>query len=330
MALALLSSMGNTAFKDQNSQTTRNIPIALHHLAIKMMPMPYTLNPHIPRIRREAAQLVIRGWSTRKVARHFGFNQSTIVRWVKKSKIYGYHSIPTLSSRPKHHPRQLSEDVIEKIIATRLRTKRTSEVVHQELLNQGVRVSLNSVRRTIDRHGLMKKRSPWKRYHPPVKRPEVLKPGDLIQVDTIHRMIDKKTRLYVFVILDVFSRWVYAEAFEKMSAATSLRFIRRAEKKAQFKFFMLQSDHGPEFGRWFVSQIKKSHRYTRIGKPNDNAYIERFNRTLQEECLDKVPNDVSKINRALKEYLSYYNHKRLHMGISLRTPIELIRCEAIG
>jgi len=25
-------------------------------------------------------------------------------------------------------------------------------------------------------------------------------------------------------------------------------------------------------------------RHTRLGKPNDNAHIERFNRTIQEEC----------------------------------------------
>jgi putative transposase len=117
-----------------------------------------------------------------------------------------------------------------------------------------------------------------------------------------------------------------------MNAATSLKFVREAEKEAGFKFNMMQSDHGPEFGRWFVSQIKKSHRYTRIGKPNDNAHIERFNRTLQEECLDKISNDVSEINRQLKVYLQYYNSERLHMGISLHVPIQLItkRFQAIG
>lgn len=77
---------------------------------------------------------------------------------------------------------------------------------------------------------------------------------------------------------------------------------------------MLQSDHGPEFGSWFVEQAKKKHRYTRIGKPNDNAHIERFNRTLQEECLDRFPDDVQVINGALKKYLRYYNQERMHMG----------------
>ena len=95
---------------------------------------------------------------------------------------------------------------------------------------------------------------------------------------------------------------------------------------------MLQSDHGPEFGMWFVTQIKKAHRYTRIGKPNDNAHIERFNRTLQEECIDKVNTNVRSINCALKKYLQYYNYERLHMGLNLKTPNQLLKnsVQAIG
>ena len=197
-------------------------------------------------------------------------------------------------------------------------------MVHQQMINEGFRVSLNSVRRTIDRAGLMKKRSIYKRFHPHVGRPYPLKPGDLIQMDTVHRMIDKKKRLYVFTLIDVYSRWAYAEAFEKMSGRTSIGFVTEAENMASFNFDMLQSDHGPEFSKWFVEQMKKNHRYTRIGKPNDNAHIERFNRTLQEECLDKIPNDVKKINCELKKYLQYYNQERLHMGINLKTPTQLL------
>ena len=286
--------------------------------------MSYTTNPHMPRVRREAAQMIRRGWSTRKVARHFGFNQSTIVRWFKKSLRYGYHAIPTQSSRPKHHPKQLNEEVVRKILDIRLKNNRTSEVVHQELLNQGIKVSLNSVRRTIDRHGLMKKRRSWKRYHPPVPRPIPLKPGDLMEMDTIHLMISEKKRIYIFVILDVFSRWGFAKCFEKMSGALMLQFIEEAGREAHFDFRMLQSDHGPEFSRWFTERVKKNHRYTRIGKPNDNAHIERFNRTLQEECIDRVQRNPEAINCALKKYLQYYNHERLHLGISLFAPIQLI------
>ena len=286
--------------------------------------MSYTTNKYMPSIRRDATELVSKGWSTRKVSRHFGFNQSTIVRWVKKTKLYGHGLIPTLSSRPKHHPNELNSDLVWKIFQTRIKNRRCAEVVHQELLNQGIKVSLSSVKRTLDRTGLLKKRSPWKRYHPHVDRPYPLNPGDLVQIDTIHLMVDEKKRIYIFVLIDVYSRWVYAKCYEKMNSQICLDFVREAQRHASFKFKMLQSDHGPEFGRWFVTQIKKNHRFTRIGKPNDNAHIERFNRTLQEECIDKLPKDVFKINCALKKYLRYYNHERLHMGINLKTPSQLL------
>lgn len=294
--------------------------------------MAYTKNPYLPRVRRDAADLVRRGWGVRKVSRYIGVSPGTISKWVQKARIYGFHAIPTLSSKPKHHPKQLASDMVKKIIATRLEHGRTSEVVHQELLNQGIEVSLNSVRRTIDRHGLMKKRSPWKRYHPHQDRPYPLKPGDLVQLDTIHLMIGEKKRIYVFVLLDVYSRWAYARAYERMNAARMFEFVQEAQQRARFRFAMLQSDHGPEFGAWFVERIAKSHRYTRVGKPNDNAHIERFNRTLQEECLDKIEPEVSIVNCALERYLQYYNTKRLHMGISLRSPAELLaKCfQAIG
>lgn len=279
----------------------------------------------MPRIRKEAAQLLVRKkWSTRKVARHFGFNQSTIVRWFKKSKTYGYNLIPTLSSKPKHHPKQLSDELVWKIFQQRIKNKRCAEVVHQELLNQGIKVSLSSVKRTLDRHGLLKKRSPWKRFHPHVDRPYPLKAGDLVQIDTIHLMINEKQRIYVFVLIDVYSRWVYAKCYAKMNSHICLNFVREAQKIASFKFEMLQSDHGPEFGKHFVDRIKKDHRFTRIGKPNDNAHIERFNRTLQEECIDKVKTNPRSINCALKKYLQYYNYERLHMGLNLKTPSQFI------
>ena len=284
----------------------------------------------MPKVRQAAAHLVLYSKLTpAEVGRRFGVGDSTVAKWVKKAKVLGYHPIPTQSSKPKHHPKELSDEVVKKIVDKRLERGRCSEVVHKEISDTGIKVSLSSVKRTLARRFLLKKRSPWKRFHPHVDRPMALQPGDLVQLDTIHRMIDDKKRLYIFVAIDVYSRWVYAKAYAKMNAATTLQFVKEAQNISLFKFKMLQSDHGPEFGKWFVTQIQKDHRYTRIGKPNDNAHIERFNRTVQEECLDKLPNNVRKINFALKEYLEYYNTKRVHLGINLRSPIQLVSVQAI-
>lgn len=286
--------------------------------------MSYTTNPAMPKVRRDAAAMVSKGYTVTQVARRYGVGTSTISKWVKKAKVIGLHPIPTKSSRPHHHPRQLPNELIWKIFHKRLLTRRCAEVVHQELRNEGTVVSLPSVKRTLNRTGLLKKRSPWKRFHPHVERPIPIKPGDLVQIDTIHTMQSEKKRMYTFVLIDVYSRWVYAKSYQRMNARTTLRFVREAERHAPFRLHMLQSDHGPEFGKWFVSQIQKSHRYTRIGKPNDNSHVERVNRTLQEECLDVELRTPAAYNRALRKYLMHYNERRLHLGIGLRAPMQLI------
>lgn len=220
----------------------------------------------------------------RKTARYIGANVSTISRWRKKDPADGWRQIPTKSSKPKHHLKQLKEDIVKKIIKLRFQTKhRCSEVIHQMLLNEGVKISINSVRRTIDRHGLMKKRSPWKRYHPHTERLEALNPGDLIQVDTVHLMKNKQERIYAFTLIDVFSRWVYARAYERANCRIALHFLRLAQFYAWFKFNNIQ------------------------------------------KCLRKLKVDVSVINKALPEYLKYYNNERFHLGINLLTPLQMLQ-----
>lgn len=237
----------------------------------------------------------------------------------------GYYPIPTLSSRPRRHPKQLSEELVGKICKLRERTKRSAEVVHRELVNQGMAVSLSSVKRTLDRMGYLKKRSPWKRYHPPILRPDVEKQGDLVQVDTLHLQTQEGQRVYVFTLLDVFSRWAYARAYPHANTRTALRFVQRAQRSASFHFKTLQSDHGSEFSQWFTDRVLSVHRHSRVRRPNDNAHLERFNRTIQEECLDEVPKTIPNLNRALEKYIPHYNGERLHFGLGLRTPLQALK-----
>ena len=288
------------------------------------MYMAYTTNPHLPRVRGEAVALLQKGWSTRKVARHLGFSQSAIVKWHARGRPFGYGPIPTRSSRPKSHPHTLPVALTDEIAGTRLRLKRSSEVVHEDLRRRGVAVSLSSVKRTLDRQYLLKKRSPWKRYHAPTARPEATAPGALLQADTIHLAINGRTVLYVFTIIDVYSRWVYALTYAKANARIALSFVKRAQTVAPFMFDCIQTDNGPEWSTHFTERLKIRHRHSRVRQSNDNAHVERFNRTIQEECTDHLPVDLPAINRALPAYLSYYNEKRLHFGLKLQTPLEIL------
>jgi transposase InsO family protein len=286
--------------------------------------MAYTKNPALPRVRRDAAELVRKGWSTRKVARHFGFSQGAIVQWCKKATVYGYNLIPTHSSKPKTHPKRLSREMVKKIVTKRLELRRSSEVIHRALIDEGVQISLSSVKRTLDRQGLIKKQSPWKRLHVSPPRPVASLPGDLVQVDTVHLMRRDGTRVYVFTGIDVRTRYAHAWATERANTRTAVCFVRRMKKNTPFGIRMLQSDNGSEFSTSFTDRVRIEHRHSRVRRPNDNAHLERFNRTLREECLNGLPTDIRIINRTLPKYLRYYNEKRHHFGLNLETPLKVI------
>jgi len=286
--------------------------------------MAYTQNPHMPKVRRDAAEMVRKGFSPTEVGRRFGVGSSTICKWVKKAKQYGLHPIPTLSSRPRAHPGALKAETVDAIVLKRLELKRCAEVVHRALGDEGVTVSLSSVKRTLDRSFLLKKRSPYKRYHPHTERPEASYPGALVEVDTIHLAVSDRTILYVYTLIDVYSRWAYAWCSTRANCRTSLFFVKRAQVAAPFLFECIQTDNGSEFSTNFSERLGIRHRHTRVRQSNDNAHVERFNRTLREECLDALAVDLFAINRALPEYLKRYNETRHHFGLNLETPLAVL------
>lgn len=291
--------------------------------------MAYTKNPQAPKLRMEAVKLVRKGWSMRKVARYTGYNVSTISRWVKKAPEDGRCVIPTLSSRPNFHPKTTASQIIDSIIKKRVECRRCSEVVHQLLLRDGISVSLSTVKRTLGQTGLIKKKSKWKKYKQNPQRPPALQAGDLVQIDTIH-LLYKDTRYYIFTVLDVHSRWAYARFSHKCNTHEAWKTIREAQNQAPFPFKTIQSDHGSEFSRWFTDKVnsrKIAHRHSRIRKPNDNAHLERFNPTIQEECINLLgwqPHPDS-IIKALPNYIYFYNHERPHLALNFLSPIKVLQ-----
>lgn len=283
----------------------------------------------MPKVRRDAVNLVkYRDWSMRKVARRFGVQPSTISRWCKHPFGTGWHEIPTKKSTPKRSPNALSREIVSAIIRKRIGRRRCGQVIHQELKREGILVSLPSVQRTLDRCHLLKKRSPWKRPHDPTPRPEAAYSGALLQADTVHIIAPDGSRIYVYTLVDLYSRWAYAEAVEHIGAQASVDFVSEASKEAPFKFEMIQTDHGSEFSLWFSHAMWRRnirHRHSRVRQSNDNAHVERFNRTLQEECLDRSTHTLEAFKTALSKYLPYYNTERLHMGINYQTPSEVLQ-----
>lgn len=293
-----------------------------------MKTMPYTTNPNVPRVRWEAIKLIRSGWSTRAVSRHLGYSQSAIAKWKKRAGTEWRGPLPTRSSRPQRSPRALPRMIVQEIIDTRAQRHRCGQVIHQELRLRGVVVSLSSVQRTLERCHLLKKRSPWKRPHDPTLRPDVTHPGALLQLDTVHIVAPEGDRIYVYTLIDLFSRWAYAAVVSRIGAAASVRFVQHAQATTTFRFEMVQTDHGPEFSTGFTHGLWRrgmQHRHSRVRQANDNAHVERFNRTIQEECLDQTDVTIKHFRRAIADYLPYYNQDRLHMGINYKTPSQMLK-----
>lgn len=291
------------------------------------MYMPYTIYPKMPTVRRDAVRLVCyRGWSIRQAARHYGVEPSTVSRWVKLDPTGGWLIIPTKSSRPHSHPRALSKEIIHRILTIRAEKDQCAEIIHYRLSQEGISISVSSVKRTLKRLGISKY-SKWKKWHQYPVRPLPERPGLLVEVDAVHEG-PPNNRVSAYALIDVNSRWAYAEPSLRINTWSAIDFIKRAEVKAPFAFQTIQTDHGSEFSKQLTKVIEHagmSHRHSRVRTPTDNGHVERFIRTLQDECLHRIPRDVLVWKKEIPEFLEYYNTKRPHMGLKMKTPEEVLR-----
>lgn len=87
----------------------------------------------------------------------------------------------------------------------------------------------------------------------------------------------------------------------------------------------IRVDNGPEFrGHCFAKWCEREQikiKYTQPGKPMQNAYIERLNRTYREDVLDAYQFETLEEVRILSdEWQHYYNNTHPHKALKGRTP----------
>lgn len=292
--------------------------------------MSYSSSPYAPQARRDAVRRVLSGGESQAaVARSIGVHRATIGKWIKKRHalfLDGREPIPTHPPIARHHPNQLPATVVAAIVRVREQTGRCAEVVQLELRDQGFEVSLSSVKRTLRRQGLTKQASTKRHYRQYIERPRVRAPGDLVEVDTVHFMRTNGTRFYVFTLIDLYSRGAYAEYSAGCNQRSSVAFLLRGQEYLGMRFSTVQTDNGSEFKQEFHDALTARSlvlRHTRLGRPNDNAHIERFNRTIQEECLSPMTDETT-IQERISYYLMYYNWHRRHLGIDGLTPGQML------
>lgn len=323
--------------------------------------MSYSTNPNLEKARGKAMQmLLLDKVKVQVVANKYGVRRETVWKWKRKwlaqnscvelknqnrrkdtpTSSFRYATckwnIPTASSAPHSHPNRLPDYLVVIVLDVRDRIKRCAEAVWFYLREcLGIEISLSSVKRILKRHGCLERRKKKRNYnYKGLPRPCILAPGDLVETDTIHlyNPLSKRKR-YVYTVIDIYTRMAYARVYDELRPGLAIQTVLEAQEYFGFKLKTVQADNGPEFGKYFAERLGAKGiqiRHTRLHRPNDNAHIERFNRTIQEECTGSYTLDLDTLedlDRRIANYLDYYNNERIHLGLKYMTPAQMLpRC----
>lgn len=148
-------------------------------------------------------------------------------------------------------------------------------------------------------------------------------------MDFVHDGLFRGKSFRAFNVIDDFNREVLTISID--TSLTSLRVIRELDRLLEWrgKPEALRVDNGPEFiaqamQDWcYVHQIKLM--FIQKGKPHQNGYIERFNRTFRDEVLDVFAfESLTQARTYSHAWMWVYNNERPHKSLKYMTPVEFM------
>jgi len=165
----------------------------------------------------------------------------------------------------------------------------------------------------------------------PVRNPSPLATPEALNqswsVDFMHDALVCGRRFRTFNVVDDFNR--EALSIEIDLNLPALRVVRVLDRVAASRGYpvMLRMDNGPKFISLALAEWAEKHavklEFIQPGKPTQNAFIERFNRTYSTEILDfylfRTLNEVREIT---ERWVSEYNCERPHESLNNMTPEE--------
>lgn len=158
-------------------------------------------------------------------------------------------------------------------------------------------------------------------------------PNEAWSLDFVADQLADGQRFRALTVVDVFTRESLAievghslRGDHVVTVRTRLRMQRRAPK-------VLFCDNGSEFCSQIVdlwayqNQVRID--FSRPGKPTDNAYVESFNGTFRDECLNAHWFESLQDAKGLVEaWRQEYNESRPHRALQDQTPSEFAKAVA--
>lgn len=163
-----------------------------------------------------------------------------------------------------------------------------------------------------------------KRYPDPLVQPDA--PNVCWSMDFMSDALLTGQRIRTLNIIDDFNREVLA--IEVDTSLPARRVVRVLNRLVDWRGGpqALRIDNGPEFISHVLRHWAEAHHvqldFIRPGKPAQNAYIERFNRTYREEVLDLyLFQNVKEVRRITHQWMHSYNHDRPHASLGGLPPV---------
>jgi putative transposase len=157
----------------------------------------------------------------------------------------------------------------------------------------------------------------------PLSVPEII--NEVWSMDFMHDQLHDGRCFRLFNVIDDFNR--ESLGIEVDLSLPALRVIRSLNQIIAWrgKPKVIRSDNGPEYiSEVFKQWAKQSNIelcYTQPGHPQQNAYVERFNRTVRYEWLNQyLWKDIEQVQEHATRWMWQYNHKRPNVALGGITP----------
>ncbi|WP_295104046.1 IS3 family transposase [uncultured Candidatus Kuenenia sp.] len=138
------------------------------------------------------------------------------------------------------------------------------------------------------------------------------------------------TFLFLISVIDGYSRYiVHHELRRSMQQFDVQLTLQRALEKYPGIKPRIISDNGPQFiSKDFAEYLKLlelQHIRTSVAYPQSNGKIERYHRTIHQDCLMKTSLiNLDDARKQISSYIDYYNNKRLHSSLFYLTPEDFL------
>ncbi len=161
------------------------------------------------------------------------------------------------------------------------------------------------------------------------KSPKVNSPGYL-EMDSVVVYINNIRHNFMCCI-DIHTKFAHVRKVPALSSIQATMTLQEFIQHSSTLVHTVQTDNGSEFFKSFHSYLNHNgikHQFIYPRSPKLNGVIERFNRTIQEEFInrnDEIYIDLEKFQAKLIGYLEWYNTKRPHMALNYLSPLQFVQ-----